>query len=77
MPPGHCTDARSNTIAPIPCEVLNASGHWVGGYELMGFHDNGLLIIRSTHTNTVRELPVDHWRDPVEEALLAKASGQI
>lgn len=70
MAPNPSTDTRSNTIAPIPCEVLNASGHWVGGYELMGFLDNGRLIIRSTHTHAVRELPIHRWRDPVEEAAL-------
>lgn len=61
--------------APVPCEVLSASGRWVGGYELLSIRDDGLLTIRSTRTGAIRHLPVDRWQDPMEEALLEVAAG--
>lgn len=70
------TDYHPTIHAPVPCEVLNASGRWVGGYELLSFCDDGLLTIRSTRTGAVRQLPPERWRDPVEEALLAAAALQ-
>jgi hypothetical protein len=62
---------------PVPCEVLSASGRWVGGYELLRFCDDGLLTIRSTRTGAVRQLPPERWRDPAEEALLQAASSLL
>ena len=64
------TDHVSISYPPVPCEVRNASGQWICGYELLRFCDNGLLSIRSTHTGDVRQLPLECWRDPAEEALL-------
>ena len=64
------TDHVSVSHPPVPCEVLSALGRWVGGYELLRFCDNGLLSIRSTHTGDVRQLPLECWRDPAEDALL-------
>ena len=64
------TDHVSISNTPVPCEVRNASGQWICGYELLRFCDNGLLSIRSTHTGDVRQLPLECWRDPAEEALL-------
>ena len=69
-----CTVVSS---APVPCEVLSASGRWVGGYELLRFCDDGLLTIRSPRTGAVRQLPPERWRDPVEEALLEAATSQL
>lgn len=62
--------------APVPCEVLNNAGHWVSGYELLCFRDDGLLTIRSTRTGAIRHLPADSWRDPVEEDLLEAAASR-
>lgn len=63
--------------SPVPCEVLSASGRWVGGYELLRFCDDGLLTIRSTRTGVVRQLPPERWRDPAEEALLEAPSSRL
>ena len=64
------TTCAAVSSAPVPCEVLSTSGQWICGYELLRFCDNGLLSIRSTHTGDVRQLPLECWRDPAEEALL-------
>ena len=64
------TDHVSISYPPVPCEVRNASGQWICGYELLHFCDNGMLSIRSTHTGDVRQLTPERWRDPAEEALL-------
>jgi hypothetical protein len=63
--------------SPVPCEVLSASGRWVGGYELLRFSDDGTLTIRSTRTGVVRQLPPERWRDPAEEALLEAATSLL
>ncbi|MBM5825896.1 MAG: hypothetical protein FJ054_11185 [Cyanobacteria bacterium M_surface_10_m2_119] len=63
--------------SPVPCEVLSASGRWVGGYELLRFCDDGLLTIRSTRTGAIRQLPPERWRDPIEEALLKAATNLL
>jgi len=71
------TDCPAVSHSPVPCEVLSASGRWVGGYELLRFCDDGLLTIRSTHTGAVRQMPPERWRDPVEEALLEAATSML
>ncbi len=67
---------RNHHSAPVPCEVLNAAGQWISGYELLGFRDDGLLTIRSTRTGAVRQQPPERWRDPIEVALLEAAAAQ-
>lgn len=69
-----CTPVSSS---PVPCEVLSASGRWVGGYELLRFCDDGLLTIRSTRTGAVRQMPPERWRDPLEESLLEAATSLV
>jgi len=71
------TDHASVSHPPVPCEVRNASGQWICGYELLRFCDNGLLSIRSTHTGDFRQLPAERWRDPAEEALPQASPGGI
>ena len=71
------TDIQTISQTPVSCEVLSASGRWVGGYELLRFCDDGLLTIRSTHTGAVRQLPPERWRDPIEESLLEAASSLV
>ena len=71
------TSCSTISSSPVPCEVLTASGSWVGGYELLRFCDDGMLTIRSTHTGAVRQLPLERWRDPVEEALLEAATSLL
>jgi hypothetical protein len=71
------TGCTAVSPAPVPCEVLSASGRWVDGYELLRFCDDGLLTIRSTRTGAVRQLPPERWRDPIEQALLEAATGQL
>ena len=71
------TDQVSISDPPVPCEVRNASGQWICGYELLRFCDNGLLSIRSTHTGDVRQLPAKRWRDPTEEAILQASLSRI
>jgi len=77
MAPAIATDHINISHSAVPCEVLNASGHWISGYELLHFCDNGLLTIRSTHTGDVEQLPPERWRDPVEEAVLNAISGRF
>ncbi len=69
------TSVRSFINTPVPCEVLNAFGQWVAGYELLRFCDDGLLLIRSSRTGNVRKMPLESWRDPVEEFILGAATG--
>ena len=70
------TDHVSISYPPVPCEVLNASGQWICGYELLRFCENGHLSFRSTHKGDVKQLPAERWRVPAEEGLLqASPSG--
>lgn len=71
------TDCTTVSHSPVPCEVLSASGRWVGGYELLRFCDDGLLTIRSTRTGAVRQMPPERWRDPLEESLLEAATSLV
>ncbi|MEB3354047.1 MAG: hypothetical protein VKM34_07405 [Cyanobacteriota bacterium] len=56
--------------AGVAVEVLNATGHWVGGFDLLQFHQDGLVTIRSQRTGGVRRLPQGRWRDPNEDVVL-------
>ena len=71
------TDCQPVSHSAVPCQVLNASGRWVDGYELLRFCDDGLLTIRSIRTGAIRQLPPKRWRDPAEEALLTAASSLV
>jgi hypothetical protein len=51
-------------------EVLNSGWRWCAGFELLMTNADGTVSIRSTHTGTVRRLPPDQWRDPLELAAL-------
>ena len=77
MASASASDIQTISQTPVPCEVLTASGRWVGGYELLRFCDDGLLTIRGTRTGVVRQLPPERWRDTVEEALLEAASSLV
>jgi hypothetical protein len=66
-----------NPCEPVPCQVLNTSGTWIGGYELLRFCDDGLLTIRSTRTGAIRQLPPERWRDPIEQTLLEAATSRL
>lgn len=59
-----------DAIGAVAVEVRNAAGHWVGGFDLLQFHQDGLVTIRSQRTGAVRQLPQGQWRDPIEDAVL-------
>lgn len=56
--------------AGVAVEVLNATGHWVGGFDLLQFHQDGLVTIQSRRTGAMRRLPQGQWRDPIEDTVL-------
>ncbi len=72
MPAINASSGQSNNpaIGGVAVEVLNATGHWVGGFDLLQFHQDGLVTIRSQRTGAVRRLPQGQWRDPIEDTVL-------
>lgn len=57
---------------PVPIEVRDGRGRWHAGFLLLAFNADGTVTVRSRKTGAVRHLPLDQWRDPVEEALLQR-----
>jgi len=63
-------NTNPDAIGAVDVEVRNAAGHWVGGFDLLQFHQDGLVTIQSRRTGALRRLPQGQWRDPIEDAVL-------
>lgn len=58
---------------PVPIEVRDSRGRWHGGFWLLRFLPDGTVAVRSHRTGQIRHLPLDQWRDPIEEVILRAA----
>lgn len=65
-----CQINNPDAIGAVSVEVRNATGQWVGGFDLLQFHQDGLVTIQSRRTGARRCLPQGQWRDPIEDTVL-------